>query len=134
IVAALAPRKRKAVHLDISMTDSMIYCGVGNILNDGRLGILTGDLGRYQIYESSDGKLVSLAALEDKFWFRFCDLVARPEWKEGPFPDARPEVKAALSLLFKSRTSEEWTQLGRDHDICLTPALALSFPCGRGGS
>ena len=123
VVAALANKKRKAIHLDISMTDSMIFCGVGNILNRDGPGILTGLLGRYQIYETSDGRLVSLAALEEKFWRRFCDLIGRADLKEGKFPDARPEVKKELVQLFKTKTRDDWEKLGRENDICLTPVL-----------
>ena len=124
IVAALAGKK-KGVHLDVSMTDSMIYCGLGNILTRDGPHVLTGLLGRYQIYETSDGKMVSLAALEAKFWNRFCDLVGLPDLKEGAekFPDARPEVKKELVTLFKGKTRDEWEKLGRENDICLTPVL-----------
>ena len=34
----------------------------------------------YGIYRTRDGRYMSLAALEPKFWKGFCDAVERPEW------------------------------------------------------
>ena len=34
----------------------------------------------YNIYETGDGRFVTLGALEDKFWANFCTACGRPEW------------------------------------------------------
>lgn len=131
IVAALGVQKsrRRAVHLDISMTDSMIFCGLGPILlsqTGENLDVLSGVVGRYQIYRTSDDRLVSLAALEDKFWNRFCDLIGHVEWKDSSFrfPDTDPAIKERLTTIFRGRTRDEWKKLGEENDICLTPVLS----------
>lgn len=123
ILAALTKKKRSSVHLDISMTDSMIFCGFSNFFMECP-NVLTGLLGRYQIYKTSDGGLVALAALEEKFWKRFCELVGRSEWSAPNFPDASDKIKTELKNLFKTKTRDEWKKLGMMHDICLTPVLS----------
>src|SRR5262249_31718559 len=66
-------------------------------------------LPRYGIYETADGRHVTLGALEPKFWSRFCHLVGKPEFvsREG------------LEAVFRSKTSAKWTALGEREDICL---------------
>ena len=34
----------------------------------------------YNIYETGDGRFITLGALEDKFWANFCTACDRPEW------------------------------------------------------
>src|SRR3990167_10514632 len=76
IVSALYRRgkKGKGISLDISMTDSMIFVNLANLMMSqegrGEGNILGGMLARYRIYQTSDKKYVALAALEDKFWSR----------------------------------------------------------------
>ena len=130
IVSALRgdKKKRMACHLDISMTDAMIFCGMGPVVlsqTGENLDLLTGRVGRYQIYRTSDGRYVSLAALEDKFWNRFCDLIGHTDWKDSGFlfPDAAPEIKEGLAAIFRGKTRDEWEKLGREEEICLTPVL-----------
>lgn len=117
ILAALQGKKRKACHLDISITDSMKICGLGAqalAIAGEDISILTGKVGRYQIYETADGRFVALAALEEKFWKNFCKVVGRP---------VESENIADLQKLFKTKTRDEWEKLGKKHDICLTPVL-----------
>ncbi len=82
----------------------------------------------YSPYECKDGKWISLAALEIKFWNNFCDLVTKPNWKKQhqielmnfAFP------KQEVADLFKTKTREEWTSLFKGHDVCYAPILELA--------
>src|SRR5258708_16306477 len=42
-------------------------------------GWLAGALPCYNVYETGDGRYVTLAALEPKFWEEFCRRVERPD-------------------------------------------------------
>ncbi|MBI2339764.1 MAG: CoA transferase [Deltaproteobacteria bacterium] len=131
IISALYQRGKKGngAHLDISMTDSMIFLNLANlILIQGPMApnILSGILARYRVYPTSDGKFVALAALEDKFWNRFCGVIGKPEWKGKGYVDQAPEIHQQLAAIFASKTRDEWTRLGRENDFCLTPVLATS--------
>lgn len=135
VMTALFQRQKskKGAHLDISMTDSMIFLGLGNLVMS-QLGmnfqqnILSGILARYRIYKTKDHGFVSLAALEDKFFSRFCDVIGKNHLKEKSknYKDASPEVHQELSELFLSKTKKEWEQFATKYDICLTPLLSPS--------
>ena len=66
---------------------------------DGRWAVSLGELdtvarGRrtavHRVYETADGRFVTLGALESKFWSNFCEAVGRPEWISAPQRPARP--------------------------------------------
>jgi crotonobetainyl-CoA:carnitine CoA-transferase CaiB-like acyl-CoA transferase len=85
---------------------------------------LSGGYASYATYETSDGRYVSLGALEPKFWAAFCagvgmeaDLAALVA---GPHQAALGE---RLRGVFASRTRAEWESFARAHDCCLEPVL-----------
>ncbi|MFT5432254.1 MAG: alpha-methylacyl-CoA racemase, partial [Myxococcota bacterium] len=78
----------KGRFLDISMTEGALPFNV-LALADALAGkhprrgteTLNGKLACYNIYETKDGRQMSVAPLEIKFWSAFCDAVERPDWK-----------------------------------------------------
>jgi crotonobetainyl-CoA:carnitine CoA-transferase CaiB-like acyl-CoA transferase len=85
---------------------------------------LGGRLARYRLYRTADGGQVSLGALEQKFWARFCTVVERPEWSTR---QSDPELAAALETLFASRPLADWADLSRrEPEICLEPVVGIS--------
>ncbi len=82
----------------------------------------------YGVYATRDGQWLTLAALEPKFWRRFCELAGRPDLtpQHGPAAWARrDELRATLSALFASRDRDEWLALLADEDTCVGPVLTL---------
>lgn len=85
---------------------------------------LTGGLPSYQVYETSDGKHLAVAALEPKFWKPFCERIGRPglaeldPWNDAYMPDAVAEVRRTM----KMATLSEWVSRLGDLD-CVTPVL-----------
>jgi len=84
---------------------------------------LTGGVARYQVYETADGRYISLGALESKFWRRFCDAVGRPDLADAA---GQQEAIAELRRLFRTRTRDEWAALLATADACCEPVLELS--------
>jgi alpha-methylacyl-CoA racemase len=79
----------------------------------------------YEVYECSDGRWISVAAIEGKF---YSELLRRldidpadltPQMDREHWPDA----KAALATLFKTRKREEWCALLEGTDACFAPVL-----------
>lgn len=79
----------------------------------------------YDVYETGDGKYVSVGAIEPQF---YADLLARvgiepdslpPQMDSGGWPDA----KRALREVFLTRTRDEWCELLEGTDSCVTPVL-----------
>lgn len=130
ILSALYYRKqtknRKGLHLDISMTDAMNFVGLPLFIL-GQFGeslrILSGALARYNIYKTSDGKFISLAALEEKFWRRFCGLAGFNDLANKKYSDLDPKVHKQLKNFFMEKTQSQWVKWAEPHDICLTPVL-----------
>ncbi|WP_328856384.1 CoA transferase [Williamsia herbipolensis] len=72
---------------------------------------------RYNVYETSDGKAVAFAALDDGQWNTFCSLNALLD----PPPDDEA-LRSVLTRCFRSRTQDEWLDLAIDHRLSIGPA------------
>ncbi len=89
---------------------------------------LDGALPNYNIYETSDGKYLTLAALEPKFWQMFCLRIGHPELVSSALdtsPEQREETKLLLRSIFKSRTRDEWLADLADSDACVGPVYSI---------
>lgn len=76
----------------------------------------------YQIFECRDGKYVTFAPLEERFWASFCKAVERPDLLERHWDaSAVPDIEA----MFRQRTRDEWVALSERHDFCCEPVLSL---------
>lgn len=92
-------------------------------------GLLTGALPGYNIYETADGRYVTLGALEPKFWAEFCQRAGRPDLIPRQYPrDAaeRDATVAEVAALFRSRPRDEWLALLADADTCVGPVNTLA--------
>jgi crotonobetainyl-CoA:carnitine CoA-transferase CaiB-like acyl-CoA transferase len=85
---------------------------------------LTGGIAPYQTYATKDGKAMSLAALEPKFWMAFSSGVGHDidmsDLVPGPHQVA---LKAKLAAIFAAKTRDEWVQYASERDCCLEPVL-----------
>lgn len=136
VMAALLSRHQtgEGQQVDVSMTDGLLPFSTiafntlwSGEAPDNQTMALSGGLPNYNVYPTSDGRWVALAALEPKFWTIFCDLVDHPDWKEKALP-GHPDVdqtRQEVAALFLTRTRAAWEALGAQHDICLTPVLEL---------
>jgi len=79
----------------------------------------------YEVYECADGRWISVAAIEGKF---YSELLRRLDIDPATLPaqmdrEHWPEAKSRLSALFKTRTREEWCGLLEGTDACFAPVL-----------
>jgi crotonobetainyl-CoA:carnitine CoA-transferase CaiB-like acyl-CoA transferase len=85
---------------------------------------LVGGIAPYQTYATKDGKAMSLAALEPKFWMAFSSGVGHAidmsDLVPGPHQVA---LKAKLREIFAQKTRDEWVEYARERDCCLEPVL-----------
>jgi len=92
-------------------------------------GLLTGALPGYNVYETKDGRYVTLGALEPKFWAEFCQRVGRADLTPRQYPrDAadRDAVVGEVAAIFRTQTRDEWLALLADTDACLGPVNTLA--------
>ena len=104
-------------------------------LYDDRAGthFLSGAAHYYDCYETSDGKYVSIGALEPQFYALLIEKAGLPRDRFGPRgftlePDKVhradwPALKAELGAVFRSRTRDEWCALLEGTDACFAPVL-----------
>ena len=86
ILAALLERERtgKGGHVVVSMTHGSHRLVAHRLGGDGVPRLLTGGLACYRIYETADGRHLTVAALEPAFFRRLTELLGRPELAEQP--------------------------------------------------
>ncbi|RMH85680.1 MAG: CoA transferase [Actinomyces sp.] len=82
---------------------------------------------RYQIYETADGHVLFMAS-EQAFWRNFCEGIGRPDlferWPGSTYADharGNRELHEILREVFRSRTSAEWLEFGREHNTPIAP-------------
>lgn len=138
IMAALLGRAQtgEGRMVDVSMTEgvmALLPLVATAFLNTGQAprpgtSALDGGLPCYNIYETRDGKHVTLAALEYKFWHTFCTHVGHLELL--PFhlpagPEERTQAIEIISAIFKSKTRAEWLAELAEIDACVGPVYTL---------
>ena len=85
---------------------------------------LVGGIAPYQTYATKDGKAMSLAALEPKFWMAFSSGVGHAVDMSDLIPGPHQvALKDKLRAIFAEKTRDEWVQFARDRDCCLEPVL-----------
>jgi len=144
ILAALLARTRtgRGQYVDVSMFDVMLSMlpipaarhFAGHNLGVGDKYVLSGAYPFYNVYETSDGKFMTLGALEPKFWANFCRKVGREDLipRQLDEGNAREDLFAEVRAIFKSRTQTEWIQFTGDADCCCEPVLPITEAFGHG--
>ena len=90
-------------------------------------GPLTGSLACYRIYACADGRHLTVAALEPKFFQRLCELIGRPELVERQFAEGEQDALGdELGAVFAGRPLAEWLELFDGEDVCAGPVATLA--------
>jgi crotonobetainyl-CoA:carnitine CoA-transferase CaiB-like acyl-CoA transferase len=124
ILAALLERARtgRAARIVVSMTGGSHRFVAHRLAGEALPRLLTGGAACYGIYETADGRHLTVAALEPKFWRRLCELLDRPDLVDRAFETELPE----LAELFRSRPLPEWLELLEHEDTCVGPVLTIA--------
>ncbi len=129
ILAALLERGRtgSGARLTISMTHGSHRLVAHRLGGDPLPRFLTGGLACYRIYETADGRHLTVGALEPKFFQRLCELVGRPELAERQLvADAQAGLAAELAAVFVGRPLAAWLELFDGEDVCVGPVATLA--------
>src|SRR5438876_3491185 len=138
ILAALRVRDRtgRGEFIDVSIYDTTIalmVLGLARFLATGEEPVagetlLTGSFPFYSLYETKDGRWLSVATVEPKFWSRMCELIGAPDLAEKQFKDGaeRFQVAQALADKFRGRTLAEWEALLAMENLPITGVKRVS--------
>ncbi|GAA0989008.1 alpha-methylacyl-CoA racemase [Nocardiopsis tropica] len=137
VLAALYERNTsgKGQVIDVAMVDgaSLIgqmqwdFRGQGIWSDERGVNTLDGGAPFYDTYECSDGKYISVGAIEPQF---FAELLDKLGLKQEDLPyqldQARwPELRAALEAAIKTKSRDEWAEVFFDSDACVAPILTF---------
>ena len=128
ILAALLERQRtgKGAHVVVSMTHGSHRLVAHRLGGDAVPRLLTGGLACYRIYETSDGRHLTVAALEHVFFRRLTELLGRPELAERQFDNDQETLAAELAVIFAERPLAEWLELFDGEDVCVGPVASIA--------
>lgn len=97
---------------------------------------LSGAAHFYDTYETSDGKYVSIAAIEPQFYELLIENVGLDRERFAPHvfqftADDKlrahwAELKAEIAAVMRRKTRREWCELLEGSDVCFAPVLTLS--------
>jgi alpha-methylacyl-CoA racemase len=81
----------------------------------------------YDVYETKDGKYVSVGSIEPQFYAQLLELGGLRDADLPPQMDrARwPEAKERIREVFLGKTQEEWCQIMEGSDVCFAPVLTM---------
>ncbi len=138
IVLALLVRERQGEgqYLDIAMLDGSLLWNClrwGKYLADGDIprpgdDLLNHGFACYNLYETGDGRYLSLGAIEPQFWQVFCESVGHPEWNQANYIEPGPHqglLREAVAELLRGRSQADWVAHFAQHDCCCEPVLNL---------
>ncbi len=138
ILAALMARERTGMgqFVDMSMTDAVVestsmqispYLLNGMVPKKGET-MFTGHYPWYNVYETRDGKYISIGALEPWFFANLCELLGCEQLIEHQFAEGekREEIFKYFRETFLSKTRDEWVAILQQKDTCVAPVYDIN--------
>ncbi len=137
VMAALFERQRSGLGqvVDAAMVDgaaslASIFYGLqaaGNWDQGRGENLLDGGAPFYDTYEAADGRHISLAALEPKFFAPLAQALALDERFVKRQYDRRlwPEMRAAIAAAVRQHPRDEWCRRLEGSDACFAPVLSF---------
>lgn len=134
ILAALLERQQtgRGARVTVSMTHNA-HRFASHRLHGEAERILTGGLACYRIYETSDGRYVTITPVEAKFWARLCEVIGRTDLIERHYDEDQEALAAELAAVFRARPLEEWLELFEGEDVMAGPVWTLAEAAARFG-
>ena len=128
ILAALLQRERtgRGSHVSVSMTHGSHRLVAHRLGGEPVPRMLTGGLAYYRIYETADGRHLTVAALEPVFFRRVAELLGRPDLAERQFEPDQDPLASELAAIFETRPLAEWLELFDAEDVCVGPVATIA--------
>jgi alpha-methylacyl-CoA racemase len=103
------------------------FLASGTFKEERAANLLDGGAPYYDIYETADGRHMSVGALEPQFYEVFVDLLGIREEAPDRYDLARAEeLRALIAARFKEKTQSEWSAIFDGTDACVAPILPMS--------
>jgi crotonobetainyl-CoA:carnitine CoA-transferase CaiB-like acyl-CoA transferase len=121
VLAALLARERtgEGARIVVSMTH-----GAHRLVS--RSPVLTQGYACYSVYETKDGRMLTVAALEPKFFARLCELLGCSELARLQYDDEQAPLRDELGRVFATRALADWLDRFEGEDVCVGPVATLA--------
>ncbi len=127
ILAALLARAQtgRGPRIEISLTHAAHRLAAHRLDGEPTSRLLTGGLAGYRVYSTADGRHLTVAALESRFFERLCELIGRPDLASHRQAPEQEELAAELEAVFSSRPLEAWLDLFEGEEVAVGPVWTL---------
>ena len=136
IMAALIARNQtgRGQFVDISMMDgsmALMAQSFASYFANHRLPVrgetpLDGAIPNYNVYETSDGKIITIGAIEPWFFANLCRALGCEQYIPHEYDSSkRAEIHRHFTEKFRTRTRDEWFDLLSQSDICVGKMYTL---------
>ncbi len=135
VLAALVEREHSGLGqvIDVAIVDgsALLTTMVRFLYDRGAWGepvgmnMLDGGSPFYGVYETSDGKHITLGAVEPRFQQVLFEHLGISGIDDMHDPTRWPELKRAVAAKIATRTQSEWQELLEGTDACFAPVLSL---------
>lgn len=141
ILAALLEAKTsgKGQVIDAAIVDGTAHLNAmtaaflasGGFKEERGVNLLDGGVPFYDIYETSDGKHLSVGALEPQFFDALVTILGVKDTCPGQGePDRYDEMRAVFTERFASKTQAEWVEIFEGTDACVAGIIPVSEAFG----
>jgi alpha-methylacyl-CoA racemase len=81
----------------------------------------------YDVYETGDGKYVSIGSIEPQFYAQLREKLGLDDakWDAQQTRADWPDRKADLAEIFLMKTRDEWCEIIEGSDVCFAPVLSI---------
>jgi alpha-methylacyl-CoA racemase len=131
-----AQRSGQGQVVDVAMTDgaALLFGAISGLHSSGYwtdergTNLLDSGAHFYDVYETQDGKYVSVGSIEPQFYAILLDKLglAAADLPAQMDRAAWPALKDRFAALFKTKTRDEWCRIMEGTDICFAPVLGIA--------
>jgi alpha-methylacyl-CoA racemase len=109
------------------MTHYFAFIASGRWVFERESNFFDGGAPWYNVYETKDGKHVSVAPVERKFYDQLLDAMGLDPSKVPDQLDREtwPELRRQLADIFRSKTRDEWCEVMEGREACFAPVLTI---------
>ena len=108
-------------------TMTAAFLASGGYREERAANLLDGGVPYYDIYETSDGRHMSVGALEPQFYDEFVRLLGIADTAPDRYDAAQADaLRAVITDTFRQRTQAEWVEVFDGTDACVAGIIPLS--------
>ena len=82
----------------------------------------------YDVYETADGKYVSIGSIEPQFYAELLEHTGLAD-EDLPWQHDKvhwPALKERMAEIFRRKTRDEWCEIMEGTDVCFAPVLSMA--------